>query len=293
LNAKNDRRQIVAVASGKGGTGKTTLATNLAWVAAADHHDVWYLDCDVEEPNGHLFLKPQIERSEPVTVAVPEVDVEKCTLCGKCGEICQYSAIVCVGQKVLTFHELCHSCGGYWLVCPEGAIREVAREVGVVEQGRSGAVHFVHGRLRIGEARATPAIRAVKQHVPEKGLAILDAPPGTSCPVIETIRGCDHVLLVTEPTPFGLHDLQLAVETVRALRLPMSVVINRSDVGDARVRNYCLDQGIEVLAEIPDDRRVAESYSRGQIAADGLPEYKDRFLEMHERLQSLVASSTR
>jgi MinD superfamily P-loop ATPase len=281
LSAQNDKRQIIAVASGKGGTGKTTVATNLAWVAAAERRDVWYLDCDVEEPNGHLFLKPQIERSEPVTLAVPEVDVEKCTLCGQCGEICQYSAIVCIGQKVLTFPGLCHACGGCWLVCPEGAIREVAREVGVVEQGRAGKVDFVHGRLRIGEARAMPAIRAVKQHIPEKGFVILDAPPGTSCPVIETIRGSDLVLLVTEPTPFGLHDLQLAVETVRQLDLPLSVVINRSDVGDARVRNWCLDEGIEILAEIPDDRRVAEAYSRGEIIAENLPSYRETIAALY------------
>ena len=297
MSEYNDDLQILAVASGKGGTGKTTLATNLAWVAASNGRAVCYLDCDVEEPNGHLFLKPQIEESIPVEVAVPKVDMAKCTLCGLCGEICQYSAIVCVGQKVLTFHELCHACGGCWLVCPEEAISEVPRQIGTLEQGRAWPkrearqpVEFAHGRLNIGEAMATPLIRAVKQRIPQKGLAILDAPPGTSCPVIETVRGSDHVLLVTEPTPFGLNDLRLAVETVRKLDLPFSVVINRSDVGDAGVRNYCLDQNIAILAEIPDDRRVAEAYSRGQMVAEVLPEYKDRFAEIHDRLQSFIKS---
>lgn len=283
MDASAGKATTVAIASGKGGTGKTTIATNLAR-AAADGLNVCYLDCDVEEPNGHLFLRPQIEATEPVEVAVPEVDAEKCNLCGRCGEICQYSAIVPISPKVLIFPELCHSCGGCWLVCPEGAISEAPRVVGVVEQGRAGSLAFVHGRLNVGEARATPVIQAVKKRIPRDGLAILDAPPGTSCPVIETVRGCDHVVLVTEPTPFGLSDLRLAVETVRKLDLPLSVVINRSDAGDARVRNYCLDLGIEILAEIPDDRRVAEAYSRGQVASEILPHYREAIVAMSERL---------
>jgi len=284
VSEQNGQRWVIAIASGKGGTGKTTLAANLAWVAASEGRDVWYLDCDVEEPNGHLFLKPQITESGPVTMPVPEVNAEKCTLCGKCAEICQYSAIVCVGKKVLTFHELCHACGGCWLVCPTGAISETPREVGTLEQGRAGRVGFVHAHLGIGEAMVTHVIRTVKRRLPEAGMAILDAPPGTSCPVVETVRGSDHVVLVTEPTPFGLNDLQLAVETVRELGLPLSVVINRSDAGDAQVRNYCLDSGIEILAEIPDDRRVAEAYSRGLMVSDVIPDYRERIRELFEKL---------
>jgi MinD superfamily P-loop ATPase len=262
---------ILAVASGKGGTGKTTIATNLAVTLARRAERVCYVDCDVEEPNGHIFLKPDISLSKPVGVPVPEVDESKCTGCGKCGEICQYSAIVCLYKTVLTFSELCHGCGGCTYVCPEGAISEVPREVGIVEEGAADGVRFVHGRLRIGEAMSPPLIREVKRRIPIDGIAIVDAPPGTSCPVIEALKGADYVVLVTEPTPFGLNDLELAVGMVRELGLPMGVVINRSDVGDDRVKDYCEQESIDVLAEIPVDRKVAEAYSRGEMAVDAVP----------------------
>ena len=221
----------VAIASGKGGTGKTTVATNLAVTAAASGREVQVLDCDVEAPNAHLFLKPEIERSEAVSVPVPEVDEEKCTACGECGRICQYSAIVSLKTKPLVFPELCHGCGGCALVCPEGAITEGLREVGVVEEGSAGGVRFAGGKLRIGEAMAPPLIRAVKERALDDALVIVDAPPGTSCPVIEAVRGADFVLLVTEPTPFGLNDLAIAVDTVRKLGLPFAVVVNRAGLG--------------------------------------------------------------
>jgi MinD superfamily P-loop ATPase len=263
----------IAIASGKGGTGKTIVATNLAATLAAQDHRVVYADCDVEAPDGHIFLKPEISGRETVTIPVPEVDEAKCTPCGRCGEFCQYSAIVCLGNAVLTFPDLCHGCGGCSLVCPEGAIREVPRPIGEVEWGAAGAVQFVQGRLRIGQAMSPPLIRAVKKHLPQTGIAILDAPPGTSCPVVETIRDTDLVLLVAEPTPFGLHDLRLAVETVRQTHLPHAVVINRAGSGEGDVRRYCDRAGIPILLEIPEDRRIAETYSRGELAIRAVPAY--------------------
>jgi MinD superfamily P-loop ATPase len=263
----------IAIASGKGGTGKTIVATNLAAILAQDDHPVTYLDCDVEAPDGHIFLKPEIAHREAVSIPVPEVNETLCTRCGRCGEFCQYSAIVCLGNAVLTFPDLCHGCGGCRLVCPEGAIREVPRPIGEIERGAAGAVQFVQGRLRIGQAVVAPLIRAVKRHLPRTGIAILDAPPGNSCPVVETIRDTDLVLLVAEPTPFGLHDLRLAVETVRQTRLPHAVVINRAGPGGGDVRRYCDRAGIPILLEIPEDRRIAETYSQGELAIRAVPAY--------------------
>jgi MinD superfamily P-loop ATPase len=270
----------IALASGKGGTGKTTVATNLAYVASGNGRKVAYLDCDVEEPNGHIFLKPEIIHREVVGTLIPRVDEDECSLCGRCGEICQYSAIVCLGKKVLVFPELCHACGGCCLVCPEDAIAEVPREMGSLESGRAGMIRFVQGTLNIGEAMSPPVIKAVKAAAPEADLVIMDAPPGTSCPVIEAIRDCDFVLLVTEPTPFGLNDLKLAVEMVRTLGLPFGVLINRANVGDRAVHAYCSNEGIKVLAEIPDDRRIAEAYSRGEMVCDVLPDYQSLFAQL-------------
>jgi MinD superfamily P-loop ATPase len=263
----------IAIASGKGGTGKTIVATNLAAILAQDDHPVTYLDCDVEAPDGHIFLKPEIAHCETVSVPIPEVNETLCTRCGRCGEFCQYSAIVCLGNAVLTFPDLCHGCGGCRLVCPEGAIREVPRPIGEIERGAAGAVQFVQGRLRIGQPVVAPLIRAVKRHLPRTGIAILDAPPGNSCPVVETIRDTDLVLLVAEPTPFGLHDLRLAVETVRQTRLPHAVVINRAGPGGGDVRRYCDRAGIPILLEIPEDRWIAETYSRGELAIRAVPAY--------------------
>jgi MinD superfamily P-loop ATPase len=274
----------IAIASGKGGTGKTIVATNLAATLAQDDYSVTYLDCDVEAPNGHIFLKPEIAQCEKVSVPVPEVNETLCTRCNRCGEFCQYSAIVCLGTAVLTFPDLCHGCGGCSLVCPDGAIREVPRMIGEVERGAAGALRFVQGRLRIGQALVPPVIRAVKRHLPRTGVAILDAPPGTSCPVVETIRDTDFVLLVAEPTPFGLHDLRLAVETVQAVRLPHAVVLNRVGLGDDGVQQYCDRAGIPILLEIPEDRRIAETYSRGELAIRTISAYAGWMHVLFERL---------
>jgi len=282
----------IAIASGKGGTGKTTVATNLALFLSKTGRKVWYADCDVEAPNGHIFLKPDITRRKTVSIPVPEVDEQKCTGCGECAKICQYSAIVCIKQKVLTFHELCHGCGGCTLACPVGAIREVPREIGVLEEGTSDGLGFVHGKLNIGEPMAPPLIREVKRSVPSRGEAIIDVPPGTSCPVIESVKGADYVLLVTEPTPFGLNDLKLAVEMTRELGLPFGLVINRSDIGDERVREYAARESILILLEIPDDRRIAEAYSRGEMVLSLGDYYRGMFALLSDRIFQEVSDRT-
>ncbi len=277
---------IVAIASGKGGTGKTTVAVNLAIAARESGQAVQLLDCDVEEPNASIFLQPQLRSEIPVTVPIPEVDELKCDACGKCGRICQFSAIVTFGSKPLVFPELCHGCGGCALVCPQQAITEVERPAGVVENGDADGIEFSGGRMRVGEAMSPPLIAAVKKKIRPDTFCVIDAPPGTSCPVIAAVRGSDFVLLVTEPTPFGMHDLKLAVETVRKLELPFAVIINRSDVGDDCVLKYCAAEEIRVLAEIPDDRRIAEAYSRGVPMVKALPQYMDTFSGL---CQTLIA----
>jgi len=272
---------IISIASGKGGTGKTTVATNLA---VSLGKGVQLLDCDVEEPNAHLFLNPVFDNTEVVAAAVPDVDEDKCTLCGKCGEICRFKAIVVIGNTVLPFPELCHSCGGCMAVCSEKAIREGERVLGITEAGRSGDVEFVHGRLRIGEAMSPPLIRKVRSFTKPGIITIIDAPPGTSCPVIESIKGADFVLLVTEPTPFGLHDLKLAVGAVRILGIPCGLVINRADMGDDKVTEYARAESIPILMEIPFDRRIAEAYSRGQLLVEAMPEWKESFVRLYGRI---------
>lgn len=282
----------ITIASGKGGTGKTTVATNLATVASQNGQTVAYLDCDVEEPNGHIFLEPTIDRRRPVTELVPEVKAERCTLCGQCAVICQYNAIACVGEQVLIYPELCHSCGGCQLVCPTGAIQEKPREVGLLETGHAGAIRFAHGLLNVGEVRAIPVIQAVQSAVDQVDTRIIDAPPGTSCPVIEAVRGCDLVVLVTEPTPFGFHDLKLAVEMTQALQVPTAVVINRAGLDGVDIHRYCTARRIPVLAEIPDDRSLAEAYSRGDIACQVLPEYQSIFTDLLDAITATAGPCT-
>jgi len=265
---------IIAVASGKGGTGKTTVSVNLARTIGAGVH---LLDCDVEEPNAHLFLRGRDTGSDIVTIPIPEVDESLCTTCGECGRLCRYHAIVSFGSTPLVFPDLCHGCGGCALVCPQGAIREVGKRIGVVETREADGITLIQGRLDIGIAMAPPLIRAVKARLNKETAAILDAPPGTSCPVIATVRGADFVLLVTEPTPFGLHDLRLAADMIRDLSIPFGVVVNRMGVGDDRVHRFCREEEIPILLEIPDDRRIAEAYSRGELVVDALPEYASHF----------------
>lgn len=276
---------IISVASGKGGTGKTTVAVNLAKAVGTN---IQLLDCDVEEPNAHLFLNPAFSHTETVFTQVPEVDTKKCSHCGKCAEICRYKAIVVVNDIVLTFPELCHSCGGCMKVCPEKAITEVGRELGVVQKGRSNGIDFIHGRLRVGEAMSPPLIRKVREFIEPDKLTIIDAPPGTSCPVIASMKDADFVLLVTEPTPFGLHDLELAVGAVKALDIPCGLVINRSDMGDDRVSAYAQREKLPVLLEIPFDRGIAEAYSRGEMMIDAIPAWKEKFIKLFEDIRALA-----
>jgi MinD superfamily P-loop ATPase len=275
----------IAVASGKGGTGKTTIATNLAVSLARAGQKVQYLDCDVEEPNGHIFLKPVIEVTEDATVGVPEVDASRCTGCGRCGDLCQFSAIICIQKSVMTFEQLCHSCGGCMAICPESAIAEKPRKIGIVEYGAADGVAFGHGKLDIGTIQSPALIRQVKRKAAQEGAVILDAPPGTSCPVIEAVKDADFVLLVTESTPFGLNDLELAVGMVRELGPPFAVAINRCDVGDDGVVKYCRREGIDIVLEIPNERAIAEAYSRGVMMVDAMPQYTKQFQRLYERIR--------
>jgi MinD superfamily P-loop ATPase len=275
---------IVAVASGKGGTGKTTVSVNLARVLGSE---VRLLDCDVEEPNAHLFLNGSMIKEETITIPIPQVDESLCDGCAECGKFCEYHAIVTFGTAPLVFPEMCHGCGGCTMVCPQKAIREIDKRIGVVETLQAGNITLIQGRLDVGSAMAPPLIRAVKACLKDGLPAILDAPPGTSCPVIATIRETDFVVRVTEPTPFGLHDLKIAADMVRELGIPFGVVVNRVGIGDDRVHVYCKEKNISVILEIPDDRRIAEAYSRGELIVESLPEYRGLFLSLIEKTINL------
>lgn len=273
----------IAVASGKGGTGKTTVATNLA-LAISGQYPVQFLDCDVEEPNAHLFLKPHIDCSVPVEIPVPHVNREKCTYCGKCADVCPQHALGVFPGQVLIFPELCHGCGACTLFCPQKAITEEGRPVGVVESGKAGEVAFTHGRLNVREAFAPPVVRAVKKETRPRGVTIIDVAPGTSCPVVEALKGVDFCLLVTEPTPFGLHDLRLVVQVLEKLGIPAGLVINRADVGDAGVSTFCRAKGLPIFMEIPQDRRIAETYARGVPLVEAEPRWAGTFAALYRRM---------
>jgi MinD superfamily P-loop ATPase len=264
----------IAVASGKGGTGKTTVAVNLAVVARELINDVQYVDCDVEEPDGHLFLKPQIKRTTPAVVMVPVIDEARCDLCGRCAEACRFNALLVTKKNVLVFPELCHGCGACMIVCPYGAIKESTREIGVIETGSAVVgkngffnrrIDYRAGVLNVGEHMATPLVRSVKEKTVGKRISIIDASPGTSCPVIEAVRDCDFVVLVTEPTPFGLSDLTLAVGMTKSLGIPMGIIINRSQGIDDELMDYLAAENLTVIGEIPLKREIAEMISRGEI----------------------------
>ncbi|NLG35067.1 MAG: 4Fe-4S binding protein [Lentisphaerae bacterium] len=277
----------ISIASGKGGTGKTTVAVHLAAWLAGQGHRVQYLDCDVEEPNGHLFLKPEIHAGEPAAIPIPVVDMDRCTACGRCAAVCEFNAIAML-KRPMVFPELCHGCGACALACPVGAIREDPRDIGTVETGRAGPIRFAQGRLNVGEPMSPPLIRAVKSRRDPAAIALFDSPPGTSCPVIATVRAADFIVLVTEPSPFGLHDLTLAVDTFRPMGLSFGVVVNRADPSDERVQDFCRQQEIPVLAELPDDRRVAETYARGDLLFDRLPEWRDRMGALWARIEECL-----
>lgn len=313
----------IVVASGKGGTGKTTVATSLALVAA-EREQVRFLDCDVEAPNAALFLKPELDAREEVGLLVPQVDESICTFCGKCAEVCQFHAIAVVGEKTLVFPELCHGCGSCALVCPEGAISEQLDVMGVLEGGLAFQnIDFAQGVMNVGEPMAVPIIRELKKWTPvslrgalspetipsssgrllRQGAArnpsrerrgndieIRDAPPGASCPVVETIRGADFALLVTEPTPFGLHDLKQVAEITRELGIPAGVIINRDGIGDNAVEQYCEESGLPILMRIPMERRIAEAIASGKLLLEAAPEYRPDFQDLLETITTRVAA---
>jgi MinD superfamily P-loop ATPase len=284
----------IAVASGKGGTGKTAIATSLALSLVPDweqpspaSNPPLFLDCDVEAPNAHLFLEPIFERRREVGILIPQVDEAKCTHCGKCAEVCQYHAIAVLGDKVLVFPQLCHGCGSCVLTCPERAISEIPDVIGVLESGSCmNGITFARGVLNVGEPMATPVIRQLKQWArpqPNQDV-IVDVSPGTSCPVVESVRGADFLLLVTEPTPFGLHDLRLAVEVGRELNLPMGVVINRDGIGDGSVDEFCETEGLPILMRIPFEHAIAEGIARGQPLVEIHPGYLHQFRQLYNRV---------
>ena len=275
---------IISIASGKGGTGKTTIATNLA----LSLEKAQLVDCDVEEPNVNIFLKAEINESEDVNVEIPEIDKEKCDYCGKCSEFCAYNALAVVPSDVLVFPELCHSCGGCKLVCPKDAISWQKRSIGKVEHGRVNEIDFYHGILNVGEAMTIPVIKSLKKKIDKNKNVVLDAPPGTSCPVVETIGISDYCILVTEPTPFGLHDLKLAVGVVRHLYIPFGVIINRDGVGDKKVELYCQQEKIPILMKIPHSEKIAQLYSKGVPFIEGIQVWREEFIKLFKKISEEV-----
>jgi MinD superfamily P-loop ATPase len=281
---------IVAVASGKGGTGKTTVTASLATVWEGP---LVAVDLDVEEPNLHLFLQPHLEGGETAHLTVPVVDEARCNHCGACADICQFAAISVMGELILTFPEMCHGCGGCFAVCPEKALSPGQRELGEISWGRAGKVDFLSGRLRVGEAMSPPLMRRVKARLEQRlavsgGDAIIDAPPGVSCPAVNAVLGSDVILLVTEPTPFGFYDFQLAWEAFATLGKPLAAVVNRAGLGHDAIYRFCREKGLPILAEIPYDRAIAEAYARGRIIADISPGLKETFVSLLGKIRDLA-----
>jgi MinD superfamily P-loop ATPase len=248
------------------------------------------LDADVEARNCHLFLNPTITTEKPVNIMVPQVDEEKCTYCGACADICEFNAIAVFGKSILVFPELCHACGGCARRCPEGAIKNIPYTTGTLYLGAKNKLQFGAGQLNIGEAKAPPVIKALKNEPQSHAIRIIDAPPGTACPAVEAMQDSDMVILVTEPTPFGMSDLKLTVELVRKLDIPFGIVINRSDIGDDRVESYCREEHIPVLMRLPHDQRIAGVYSNGELVVERLNEYEREFYRLYKTILGVLES---
>ena len=278
---------IISIASGKGGTGKTTVAVSLAF-ALQQKLNLNFLDCDVEEPNAHFFLKPKITETQPVLSPIPEIIDSKCTYCGDCAKICEYNALAVLKDKVLVFPELCHGCGGCTLLCPEKAIIEKGQRIGIIESGKTGNINFIQGILDIGQIMSPPIIREVKKRIDPNILNIIDAPPGTACPTIESIKGSDYCILVTEPTPFGLNDLKISVNVLNQLKIPYGVIVNRDGIGNQDVIEFCRKENIDVIMKIPMDKKIAEAYSNGKIISEKFPEYKDKFHHLFDQIKKQI-----
>ena len=275
---------IVSIASGKGGTGKTSLATNLA----LSLKNVQLLDCDVEEPNAHLFLHPKIDETKPVYISKPIIDERKCDHCGKCSIFCQYNALFVTPEEVMLFPQLCHGCEGCMIVCPKNAITKENVKIGVVKKGIVENMELVYGELDVGEPMPVPVIKAVKQQIKEDRTVIVDSPPGASCPAIESVYGSDYCILVSEPTPFGLHDLKIIVQVLEELNIPFGVVINRAGIGDRKIYDFCEENEVPILLEIPFQRKIAELYSRGIPFVVEMPQWKQRFQLLMDDIKRLV-----
>lgn len=279
----------LAVASGKGGTGKTTVSVHLALALQAHNEPFVLLDADVEEPNAAFFLNPRPGPGETVSIDSPVWDLSKCTACGLCAEFCRFNALALAGEKPIFFPELCHQCGGCARVCPEKAIREEPREIGRLEQADVDGGRLVIGRLKVGESRATPLIERVLKEARGVPHVLIDCPPGAACTVVSAVSSADAVLLVTEPTPFGRYDLALAVDLMRMLEKPFGVALNRAGEGDALIRDYCRDEHIPLLLEIPNDPEVARAYAHGRPVRDIRPEWDDLFYDLYQRAEALHA----
>ncbi len=269
----------IAVLSGKGGTGKTTVSGSLA----VSLPSCQYIDCDVEEPNGAIFLKPDISDTLPVNVLVPEVDISKCDECGSCAKACQFNAIAVVKKKVLIFPQICHHCGACVIACPTGAISEIERTIGVVETNED--MSFMQGKLNVSEPISIPILRELKKRIKNNTTVIIDCSPGASCTVVQSIEGCDYCLLVTEPTPFGLHDLKIAVELVRKMDIPFGIVLNKASEDSRIIHEFCEKEGIDLLLEIPFSKDIAQEYSNGVLPVQNSEEWKENFMKLHEKIE--------
>lgn len=279
----------LAIASGKGGTGKTTVATSLAMAWAP----TTLIDCDVEGPNADLLLNPQISELREVGTLIPVIDNDLCLRCGQCADFCRYHALAVVAEKWMLFKELCHSCGGCQIICPNAALREEKRTVGTIKKGQAGKISFFQGILGEGETQPVPLIEALLENLPESEEVILDSPPGASCSMISVARAADAVLLITEPTPFGLHDLKAATEALRELDRPMAVIINRADWGDDTVRKFCHHEAIPIAMEIPHYRRAAEAYARALPLIRSIPELQEDFQALRPFIRDLISRGHR